>query len=84
MSGRERRRPKQGRQRELSRVGGIFACNAILAALYARERTGAGERIDMALFDSTIAWLANVGNKSLSVLYALLMFGKIFRSGILD
>ncbi|HEY2253612.1 MAG TPA: CoA transferase [Planctomycetaceae bacterium] len=46
-------------------TSGIFACNAILAALYARERTGRGDRIDMALFDSTIAWLANVGSNYL-------------------
>ncbi len=41
---------------------GMFACNAINAALYARDRTGRGDRIDMALFDSTIAWLANIGS----------------------
>jgi formyl-CoA transferase len=46
-------------------TAGIFAGNAILAALYARERTGLGGQIDMALFDSTIAWLANVGSNYL-------------------
>jgi formyl-CoA transferase len=46
-------------------TSGMFACNAILAALYARERTGRGDRIDVALFDSTIAWLANVGSNYL-------------------
>jgi formyl-CoA transferase len=46
-------------------TSGMFACNAILAALYARERTGKGDRIDVALFDSTIAWLANVGSNYL-------------------
>jgi formyl-CoA transferase len=46
-------------------TAGIYACNAILAALYARERTGKGDRIDIALFDSTIAWLANVGSNYL-------------------
>ena len=35
----------------------MFAANAILAALYARERTGEGQRIDMALLDSQIALL---------------------------
>jgi formyl-CoA transferase len=44
---------------------GLFASNAILAALYARERTGKGDRIDLALFDSTLAWLANVGQNYL-------------------
>ncbi len=46
-------------------TAGLFASNAILAALYARECRGAGERIDMALFDSTIAWLANAGSNFL-------------------
>lgn len=46
-------------------TSGMFACNAILAALYAREHTGKGDRIDVALFDSTIAWLANVGSNYL-------------------
>jgi len=46
-------------------TSGMFACQAILAALYARERTGKGDRVDMALFDSTIAWLANVGSNYL-------------------
>lgn len=39
---------------------GLFACNAILAALHHRERTGEGQFIDMALLDSQVAWLANV------------------------
>jgi formyl-CoA transferase len=46
-------------------TAGIFALSSILAALYARERTGKGERIDTALFDATIAWLANVGSNYL-------------------
>lgn len=46
-------------------TAGLFASNAILAALFARERTGAGDRIDIALFDSTLAWLANVGSNYL-------------------
>ncbi len=43
----------------------LFACNAILAALFARERTGAGQRLDLALFDAQIALLANVGSNFL-------------------
>lgn len=46
-------------------TAGIFATNAILTALYAREKTGIGDRIDIALFDSTLAWLANVGSNYL-------------------
>jgi len=43
----------------------LFACNAILAALFARERIGVGQHIDMALLDSQIAILANVGSNYL-------------------
>lgn len=46
-------------------TSGMFACNAILAALFARTTTGRGDRIDIALFDSTIAWLANIGENYL-------------------
>jgi formyl-CoA transferase len=44
---------------------GIFACNAILAALFARQRTGAGQRIDMALLDSQVATLSYVASNYL-------------------
>ena len=37
---------------------GMFASSAVLAALYARERTGEGQYIDMALLDSQIALLS--------------------------
>lgn len=37
---------------------GMFACNAILAALFARERTGQGQHIDMALLDTQVALLS--------------------------
>ena len=43
----------------------LFACNAILAALLARGRTGEGQHIDIALLDSQIALLANVGSNYL-------------------
>ena len=41
---------------------GMLAANAILAALYARERTGIGQHIDISLLESQVAWLANVGS----------------------
>jgi formyl-CoA transferase len=43
----------------------LFACNAVLAALFVRERTGLGQRLDLALFDAQIALLANVGSNYL-------------------
>jgi crotonobetainyl-CoA:carnitine CoA-transferase CaiB-like acyl-CoA transferase len=41
---------------------GMFAAQAILAALIAKDRDGLGQHVDMALFDSQIAMLANVGS----------------------
>lgn len=40
---------------------GMYACVGILAALRHRDRTGAGQQIDIALVDSQIAWLINEG-----------------------
>ena len=39
---------------------GLYASNAICAALLARERSGEGQAIDLALFDCALAMLANV------------------------
>jgi crotonobetainyl-CoA:carnitine CoA-transferase CaiB-like acyl-CoA transferase len=38
---------------------GMYACVAILAALHRREKSGEGAHIDMALFDTQLAMLAN-------------------------
>ena len=45
---------------------GMYAAMGILAALYARERTGQGDFLDMALFDSQLTWLANIGGNFLN------------------
>lgn len=45
---------------------GIYAAMGVLAALFARERTGKGDFLDMALFDSQLTWLANVGSSYLN------------------
>jgi crotonobetainyl-CoA:carnitine CoA-transferase CaiB-like acyl-CoA transferase len=45
---------------------GMYAAMGILAALYARERTGQGDFLDMALFDSQLTWLANIGSSYLN------------------
>ena len=39
---------------------GLYATTAILAALQARQRTGKGQMVDVALLDSQVAWLANI------------------------
>ncbi len=44
---------------------GLYAGNAILAAMYAREHTGQGQRIDMALLDSQVAALSHVASNYL-------------------
>jgi len=45
---------------------GIYAALGILAALLARERTGQGDFLDLALFDSQLTWLANIGSSYLN------------------
>jgi glutaryl-CoA transferase len=40
-------------------VAGQFAASAILAGLVRRGRTGAGMRVEVALLDAQVAWLAN-------------------------
>lgn len=44
---------------------GMMAANAIQAALLARYRTGKGQAVEVSLFDTAIALLANVGNSHL-------------------
>jgi crotonobetainyl-CoA:carnitine CoA-transferase CaiB-like acyl-CoA transferase len=45
---------------------GMYSAMGILGALFARERSGRGESLDMALFDSQLTWLANVGSSYLN------------------
>jgi crotonobetainyl-CoA:carnitine CoA-transferase CaiB-like acyl-CoA transferase len=47
-------------------MAGMFAANAILAALHHRDATGRGQYIDVALFDAQLGWLANVGQNALA------------------
>ncbi|MGN6057065.1 MAG: CaiB/BaiF CoA transferase family protein [Sphingomicrobium sp.] len=44
---------------------GLYTCVAILAALYQRQKTGEGVHIDMALFDTQLAMLANQASNAL-------------------
>jgi crotonobetainyl-CoA:carnitine CoA-transferase CaiB-like acyl-CoA transferase len=43
-------------------TAGLYAAASILAALRHRERTGAGQLVDIALLDVQLSWLANVGS----------------------
>lgn len=45
---------------------GIYSAMGILAALLARERSGKGQFLDMALLDCQLTWLANVGSSYLN------------------
>ena len=40
-------------------MAGMYAVSAILAALHSRSETGRGQHIDVPLYDSQVAWLAN-------------------------
>ena len=45
---------------------GMYATVAVLAALTHRDRTGCGQHIDMALLDTQVAMLANMGSNYLN------------------
>ncbi|KAF9584273.1 hypothetical protein BGW38_006999 [Lunasporangiospora selenospora] len=44
---------------------GLYAHAAVLAALYARNRTGLGQHVDCSLLESQVATLANIGSSFL-------------------
>jgi formyl-CoA transferase len=46
-------------------TSGMFAAYAILAGLRARDLTGRGQKVDLSLFETQLAWLANVGSNYL-------------------
>src|SRR6267143_3006225 len=45
---------------------GMYSTMGMLGALFAREKTGQGQFLDMALFDSQLTWLANAGSSYLN------------------
>ena len=45
---------------------GMMAAYGIMAALFHRERTGEGQRVDLSLLESQVAWLANVASNFLT------------------
>jgi crotonobetainyl-CoA:carnitine CoA-transferase CaiB-like acyl-CoA transferase len=44
---------------------GMLACNSILAALNARQRTGKGQKVEVSLYESSLAMLVNVASNVL-------------------
>ncbi len=48
-------------------ITGLYATTAIQAALLQREHSGRGQHIDVALFDSQLAALVNIGSNALVV-----------------
>jgi crotonobetainyl-CoA:carnitine CoA-transferase CaiB-like acyl-CoA transferase len=44
---------------------GMLACNAILAALNARHRTGRGQKVELSLYETSLVMLANVASNYL-------------------
>jgi crotonobetainyl-CoA:carnitine CoA-transferase CaiB-like acyl-CoA transferase len=44
---------------------GMLACNSILAALNARHRTGKGQKVEVSLFETSLAMLINVASNVL-------------------
>ncbi|MCW5873663.1 MAG: CoA transferase [Anaerolineales bacterium] len=46
-------------------LSGMYACNAITAALFARERQKTGQRIDISLFDAQVGTLSYVASNYL-------------------
>jgi crotonobetainyl-CoA:carnitine CoA-transferase CaiB-like acyl-CoA transferase len=48
-------------------AGGIFSCKAILAALFDRERSGEGRRIELSMFDGLLNLLTYMGTMWLTV-----------------
>lgn len=40
-------------------AAGLYACTAVIGALFRRERTGVGATIDVSMFDATVEWLGH-------------------------
>jgi crotonobetainyl-CoA:carnitine CoA-transferase CaiB-like acyl-CoA transferase len=69
---------------------GLYSAVGIMAALLAREKSGRGQFLDMALFDCQLTWLANIGSNYLNANQAPTRWGnahpsivpyQVFRGG---
>jgi len=47
-------------------VTGAFACTAVLAALYARERTGRGQKVETSLLQATVSFVQEAAARALA------------------
>ena len=47
-------------------AAGLTACSAVLMALLARERTGRGDYVDVAMFDALLPWTAHWGGSAIA------------------
>ena len=45
---------------------GMLSCSSILAALNARERTGKGQKVELSLYETSLAMLINVASNYLT------------------
>jgi formyl-CoA transferase len=59
---------------------GMMAANAVLGALFHRQRTGEGQAIDLALYDTHLAWLANIASSHLVSGEPALRYGNAHQS----
>jgi crotonobetainyl-CoA:carnitine CoA-transferase CaiB-like acyl-CoA transferase len=47
-------------------VTGVFACTGVLAALYARERTGRGQKVETSLLQATVSFVQEAAARALA------------------
>ena len=61
---------------------GMLACSSILAALNARNRTGRGQKVEVSLFESSLAMLVNIASNYLTAGVQSGLFGNSHPSSV--
>ncbi|HEY9568699.1 MAG TPA: CoA transferase, partial [Thalassobaculum sp.] len=61
LTGEKEREPMKVGVAAADLMAGLYATVGILGALRHRDRTGAGQHIDLSLLDTQVAWLSNAG-----------------------